>query len=121
VKKQNNVTLSTAEAEYLAAVQMAKQVLWFTSLFSELSYSIADVPTILCDNQAAISISHHPEHHSRTKHIDIACHFLRDLVSKKKLQLKYIRTGDNVADIFTKGLSRAAHEKLTTKMGVIAG
>jgi hypothetical protein len=117
-KKQNNVALSTAEAEYLAAVQAAKQVIWFISLFSELSYSIADIPTIFCDNQAAISISHHPEHHSRTKHIDIACHFLRDMVQKKKLQLEYISTGDNIADIFTKGLSRGAHERLTRKMGI---
>lgn len=118
-KKQSNVALSTAEAEYLAAVQTAKQVLWFSSLFSELSYSIADTPTIFCDNQAAISISHHPEHHSRTKHIDIACHFLRDLVSKKRLQLKYVPTKENTADIFTKGLSRSAHEELTKKLGIV--
>ena len=120
-KKQNNVALSTAEAEYLAAVQTAKQVIWFSSLFSELSYSMPDTPTIFCDNQAAISISHHPEHHSKTKHIDIACHFLRDMVQKKKIQLKYISTKENIADIFTKGLSRSGHEDLTTKMGVVAG
>ena len=108
------------EAEYVVAVQIAKQVIWFMSLYFELSYSFPDMPTIYCDNQATISISHHPEHHERTKHIDIAYHFLRDLVQKKRMTIKYVATKDNAADIFMKGLAKDGHERLMKNIGVVA-
>jgi len=75
-KKQSTVTLSTAEAEYIAATHAAKQVLWHRSLFKELDLLLPTTSTIFTDNQAAISIAHHPEYHARTKHIDISHHFL---------------------------------------------
>ena len=79
-KKQNSIALSTAEAEYIAATHTAKQILWQCSLFQELKIDLTTTSTIFSDNQAAIVIAHHPEFHARTKHIDIAYHFLRDLV-----------------------------------------
>ena len=84
-KKQQTVALSTAEAEYIATTHVAKQVLWHRSLYSELEFNIPTTSTIFTDNQAAISISHHPEFHARTKHIDINYHFLRDLISIKTI------------------------------------
>ena len=97
-KKQTAIALSTAEAEYVAATHVAKQVLWQRALFDELGLTPpnATAPIILCDNQAAIAIAHHPEFHARTKHIDIALQFLRDLVKKRKLQIKYIHTSIRV-------------------------
>ena len=79
-KKQASVTLSTAEAKYISVTHTAKQVLWHKSLFWELEIELPNTLTIFSDNQAAISIAHHPEFHTCTKHIDIAYHFLRDLV-----------------------------------------
>ena len=117
-KKQSTVALSTAEAEYVAAVHVAKQVIWFKNLFHELSYSFSEPPIILSDNQAAVAICHHPEYHARTKHIDIAHHFIRDHVNKKDFSIQYVPTEYNVADIFTKGLPRATHEKFTKEMGM---
>ena len=120
-KKQATVALSTAEAEYVAAVHVVKQVLWQQSLFTELDFDTYTTSTIFTDNQAAISISHNPEFHARTKHIDIAHHFLRDLISQGTINTVYVNTKDNLADIFTKGLSRESHEDLTERIGVLSG
>ena len=72
------------------------------------------------DNQSAISIAHHLEFHAQTKHIDIAIHFLRDHVQKGMLNLFYINTDYNIADIFTKPLQKPAHQNFTYKLGVIS-
>ena len=69
----------------------AKQVLWHRSLFQELEIDLPATSTIFSDNQAAIAITHHPEFHARTKHIDITYHFLRDLVKSGTLNLVYIK------------------------------
>lgn len=118
-KKQSTVALSTAEAEYTAATHCAKQVLWYRSLFTELGINIPTTSTIFTDNQAAVSIAHHPEFYSRTKHIDISLHFLRDLVQNGTLNTVYINTEDNLADLFTKGLPRTLHQDFTQEIGVL--
>jgi hypothetical protein len=118
-KKQSTIALSTAEAEYIAATHAAKQVLWHRSLFRELSIDQPETSIIYSDNQAAIAIAHHPEFHARTKHIDITLHFLRDHIEKKELEMTYVNTCDNLADIFTKGLPRMLHEDLTKRIGVL--
>jgi len=118
-KKQSTIALSTAEAEYVAATHCAKQVIWHQSLLNEAGMPLPSTSTIFSDNQAAISIAHHPEHHARTKHINIAHHFLRDLVQNGTLDLVYINTQDNLADIFTKGLPRTLHQDLTYEIGIL--
>jgi hypothetical protein len=75
-KKQATVAPSTPEAEYIAAAHVAKQVLWHRSLITEIGFDLITPSIIFSDNQSAISIAHHPEFHARTKHIDIATHFL---------------------------------------------
>ena len=113
------VTLSTAEAGYIAAMHCAKQVIWHRSLLNELGIPLPSTLTIFLDNQAAVSIAHHPEHHARTKHINIAHHFLRDLVQDGTLNLVYINTQDNLANIFTKSLPKMVHQDVTYEMGVL--
>ena len=113
------MALSTAEAEYIAATHITKQVLWHRSLYSELNFSLPTTSTIFTDNQAAIAISHHPKFQARAKHIDINYHFLRDLVSDGTVNTVYINTKDNLADLFTKGLSRQIHQDLTHRIGVL--
>jgi len=92
--------------------------LWHCSLFKELSFSIAATSIIFTNNQAAISISHHPEFHART--IDINLHFLRDLTSQGILDTIYVNTHNNLADLSTKGLPRQQHEDLTYCIGVLS-
>ena len=119
-KKQGVIALSTAEAEYVAAAHVVKQVLWYQALLTELGLEPSRAPTVLSDNQAAIAIAHHPEFHARTKHIDISLHFVRDHIRSGRLSIRYVRSEDNLADLFTKGLPRGQHEKLTKKMGLEA-
>jgi len=119
LKKQNTVALSTAEAEYIFATHTAKQVLWHRSLFNELEIPQPKTSTIFTDNQAAISISHNPEFHAQTKHIDITLHFLHDHIEKGNLDLIYISTHNNLVDLFMKGLPPIVHQDLTYEIGVI--
>ena len=118
-KKQSTVALSTAEAEYMAATHCAKQVIWHRSLLTEVGLPLPSTSTIFSDNQAAVSIAHHPEHHTRMKHINIAHHFLRDLVQDSVLNLVYIKTEDNLADIFTKPLPKKVHQDLMYKIRIL--
>jgi hypothetical protein len=120
-KKQTTVAPSTPEAEYIAAAHVAKQVLWYRSLLTELHFPLTTPSIIFSDNQSAISIAHHPEFHARTKHIDIAVHFLRDHVKKGTLDLCYINTEYNLADIFTKALKKPSHINFTYELGVMSG
>jgi hypothetical protein len=76
-KKQNSIALSTAEAEYIAAGHCYAQLLWMRQTLRDYGYKLSKVP-LLCDNESAIRMADNPIEHSRTKHIDIRYHFLRD-------------------------------------------
>ncbi|KAG9450514.1 hypothetical protein H6P81_010479 [Aristolochia fimbriata] len=100
-KKQNFISLSTAEAEYIAAGSCCAQLLWMKQML--FNYGVpSGVLTVYCDNTIAINISKNPVQHSRTKHIDIRHHFIRELVEGGKVTLKYFSTENKLADIFTK-------------------
>jgi hypothetical protein len=77
--------------------------------------------TIFSDNQLAISIAHHPEFYACTKHIDITVHFLHDHVKKGILDLYYINTEYNLADIFMKALKKPSHVNFNYELGVLSG
>jgi hypothetical protein len=120
-KKQSTTALSSAEAEYVASTHATKQLLWQRSLMIELHLPQPDPQVLQGDNQASISIAHNPEFHSRTKHIDIALHFLRDHVESGIMDFRYVSTKDNLADIMTKPLARPTHETLTRAIGLLSG
>ena len=102
-KKQTSVALSTTEGEYLAAGSCCSQILWMVQTLKDFGIKCDKVP-IYCDNTSTINISENPVLHSRTKHIDVRHHFLRDNVAKGKISLVYIPTEYQLADIFTKPL-----------------
>ena len=78
-----------------------------------------NAPTIVYrDNQGAISLSVNPKDHTRTKHIDIKYHYVREKVAEKQLDIRYCATGEMVADTLTKGLPKPAFEKFRAEMGV---
>lgn len=77
-----------------------------------------DVMTLFCDNISAINISKNPVQHSKTKHIEIRHHFIRDLVEEKKIKLEYIHTEKQLADIFTKALDANRFENLRSSLGL---
>jgi hypothetical protein len=102
-KKQTSVALSTAEAEYVAAGQCCAQLLWMRQTLRDFGYNLSKVP-LLCDNESAIRLADNPVEHSRTKHIDIWHHFLRDHQQKGDIDIFHISTENQLADIFTKSL-----------------
>lgn len=100
-KKQNCVSLSTDKDEYIAAGNICSQLTWMKQMLTE--YNITqDVMTLFCDNLSAANISKDPVQHSRTKHINIRYHFIRELVEDKVITLAHVSTKNQLADIFTK-------------------
>ena len=97
--------MSTTEAEYIAATEAAKEMLWLKRFVLDLGLSqLAYV--IFCDSQSAIDLSKNSMYHSRTKHIDVRYHWLRSAIEDQLLQLKKIHTDENVADMLTKAVSK---------------
>ena len=117
-KKQNSVSLSTAEAEYIAAESCCSQLLWMKKVLTDYEIS-QDTMVVYCDNSSAIDISKNPVQRSKTRHIEIRYHFIRDFVERKIVCLEYIPTERQNADIFTKFLDRSKFETLRQVIGVI--
>lgn len=117
-KKQSVVALSTCEAEYIAAAMAASQALWLEALMEELNLRNCSPMRLLMDNKSAIDLAKHPVAHGRSKHIETKFHFLRDQVSKEKLELEFCRSEDQVADILTKPLKSIKFKELRDKLGV---
>jgi hypothetical protein len=117
-KKQPTVALSTAEAEYMAALNATKEAIWLRTLLKDLGFPPTTATTIHADNQACIALARNPVAHSRAKHIDIHHHFIRKRVTNHEIDLKYCSTKHMLADIFTKQLPRDAFEKFRIALGV---
>jgi hypothetical protein len=117
-RKQRIVAQSTAEAEYIALAHCTREVLFLRQLLLELGYG-QETTTIMEDNQACISIAENPAQHSRTKHIDVRYHFIREHVRVKDIKLEYISTKENTADTLTKALAKDQFENLRGRLGVV--
>ncbi|GJX47178.1 putative ribonuclease H-like domain-containing protein [Tanacetum coccineum] len=105
-KKQTIVATSTTEAEYVAAASCCGQVLWIQNQMLDYGFNFMNTK-IYIDNESTICIVKNPVYHSKTKHIAIRHHFIRDAYEKKLIQVLKIHTNDNVADLLTKELSKA--------------
>ncbi|XP_065632598.1 secreted RxLR effector protein 161-like [Quercus suber] len=116
-KKQNSVSLSTSEVEYIATASCCAQLLWMKKFLHD--YGITqDTMCVFCDNTNAINLSKYPVQHSKSKHIEIRYHFIRDLVEEKTVYLEFITTDNQKADIFTKLLDGPKFESLRKTIGV---
>lgn len=105
-QKQSVVSLSSAEAEYMAAGEGAKEALWLRQLLMEMGRTQSTSTVMLIDNKAAIALADNDVFHNRTKHIDMRHHFIRDHVKSDALLPTWISTHEQEADIFTKALSK---------------
>jgi hypothetical protein len=117
-KRQEIVTLSTTEAEYVAQTHAAKEAIWVRSLNSEIFGPPPAPITLYLDNQGAIALAQDDQYHARTKHIDIRYHFIRQVVEQSKIKLLYVPSASNIADILTKALPSVQFKLLASKLGL---
>ncbi|KAK2420651.1 hypothetical protein QL285_031356 [Trifolium repens] len=117
-KKQLIVTLSTCEAEYVAATSCVCHAIWLRNLLKELNLPQKEPTKIFVDNKSAIALAKNPVFHDRSKHIDTRYHYIRECVSNNDVKLEYVKTHDQAADIFTKPLKRKDFVKLRYLLGV---
>ncbi|KAE8218732.1 hypothetical protein CF319_g7445 [Tilletia indica] len=117
-KKQTAVALSTTEAEYVAAGVAGREAIALTALLRDVGKEVDGIE-IFCDNRAAISVSKNLVLHNRTKHIDIAHHWLKDSVNEKQLRFTYILSEKNPADLLTKALPLVKVEVHRRKLGAL--
>uniref|UniRef100_A0A2N9J182 Integrase catalytic domain-containing protein n=1 Tax=Fagus sylvatica TaxID=28930 RepID=A0A2N9J182_FAGSY len=115
-KKQLTVSRSSTEAEYRALASASAEVCWLHTLVKDLGLYLYDPPVLWCDNVSALAIASNPVFHARTKHIEVDFHFIRERVLRKDLQVKFVSTVDQLADIFTKGLSSHRFQELQSKL-----
>ena len=98
-------SLSSAEAEYVVATSAACEAVWLRRIFRDLQVNTKESTIIFYDNMSAIAMTKNPVSHSRTKHIEIRHHFIKELVEKGEIRLQFCKTGEQLADIFTKVIS----------------
>ncbi|GJU33010.1 hypothetical protein Tco_1176599 [Tanacetum coccineum] len=110
--------MSSAEAEYVAAAGCCANILWMKSKLTYYDIIYEKVP-IICDNTSTIAISNNLVLHSRTKHIDIRYHFIRDHILKWDIELHFIPTQYQLADIFTKPLDEPTFKRLIVELGML--
>nr|GEY03540.1 copia protein [Tanacetum cinerariifolium] len=102
-KKKDCSSMSSAEAEYVSLSACCAQVLWMRTQLRDYGFHFDKIP-MYCDSKAAIAISFNPVQHSRTKHIDVRYHFIKEKVEKGIVELFFVGTKYQLADLFTKAL-----------------
>ncbi|KAG5868384.1 hypothetical protein JTB14_018174 [Gonioctena quinquepunctata] len=112
-KKQQSVAVSTTEAEYMALSSTCRQAMWMSQLLEDLGQNIK--PLLLCDNQSTIHLSVNPVMHQRSKHIDIHYHYTRERFLNADVNITYVASKENFADLFTKPLGREQFHYLLSK------
>jgi transposase InsO family protein len=117
-KRQSIVALSTTEAEYMAACEAGKEIVWMRKMLQELGFPMPTSSVLYMDNQSAIQVAKHPEHHGRMKQLDLSWFWLRDVVDQGTISPTYVPTGDMTADLLTKALPRLKVEYFCQQMGL---
>jgi hypothetical protein len=118
-RKQSSISLSTVEAEYIAACSANCEAIWLRKLLIGLFDLEMEATTILCDNQSCIKMTENPVFHDRSKHIEIRYHYICDMVQRGALKLLYVSTDEQVVDVLTKPLSRVKFEHFRDKLGIV--
>ncbi|CAL1672136.1 unnamed protein product [Lasius platythorax] len=98
--------MSTTEAEYIAASDATKELIWLRHLLESMGVVTDGLTTMKVDNQGAIKLIKNPEYHKRTKHIEIRYHFIREKYEDGQIEIVYVPSSDQLADILTKALSK---------------
>ena len=116
-KKQGHVSSSTADAEYTALFRGGEQAFWLRQFYDQIELPLSHPITIYCDNQAAIAMAKNQGTHSKTKATRIELHAVRDRITRREIEVEYVESKKNIADIFTKGLPRETFELHRDSLG----
>ncbi|GJY03085.1 retrovirus-related pol polyprotein from transposon TNT 1-94 [Tanacetum coccineum] len=116
-KRQKSTAISSTEAEYIAFSGCCAQVLWMRSHLTDYGLGFNKIP-MYCDNKSAIALCCNNVQHSRSKHIDIRFHFIKEQVENRVVELYFVNTEYQLADIFTKALGREIIKFLINKLGM---
>ncbi|GJW37023.1 retrovirus-related pol polyprotein from transposon TNT 1-94 [Tanacetum coccineum] len=116
-KKQDCTAMSSAEAEYVALSASCAQVMWMRTQLQDYGFNYNKIP-LYCDSQSAIAISCNPVQHSRTKHIHTRYHFIKEQVENGIIELYFVRTEYQLADMFTKALPEERFQYLVRQIGM---
>ena len=117
-KRQEIVSLSTTESEYVTVTHASKEVIWLRSLISQLFDVTLEPTTLFSDNQSAITLMKDHQYHPRTKHIDIRFYFIHWIIEKGSIHLIYCPTEDMLADTLTKALPSPKVKHFATELGL---
>jgi hypothetical protein len=115
-KKQDCVSKSSTEAEYRAMSATCSEIVWLRGLLSELGFPPTAPTPLHGDNTSAIQIAANPVYHERTKHIEVDCHYIREAFTRGVITLPHLNTALQIADAFTKALTRQRHQFLSSKL-----
>ena len=118
-RKQTSVAFSTTEAEYIAACAASGEAVWLRKMLSRLFDLQLEATCIYCDNQSCVKLYENPVFHDKSKHIEIKYQYIRDMVEKGVVELHYIATDEQIADVLTKPLSKVKLEYFRDKLGVV--
>ena len=117
-KKQPTVALSSTEAEYRGAAVAACEVAWLNKLLHDFGLQAHRKVVLYCDNLSSIQLARNPVFHARTKHIEVHYHFIREKVLSGEIDLEYVNTEEQVADIFTKALGAEKLRRFQATLGL---
>ena len=111
--------LSSTEAEYTAISHATRQAIWLRNLLEGLGYPQEEPTVLYSDNQSAITLTRDAQFHARSKHFDVQNHFVREKVENGIVDIIYVPTDDNIADVFTKALPKPKHQKFRENLGML--
>lgn len=118
-RKQRTIARSSTEVEYKTLPDVAAKVAWIQSSLHELGLSLNSILVLWCDNLGSTYLCANPVFDARTKHVEIDYHFVRERVTAGELNVNFLSTKDQVADIFTKPLPRPRFAELRVKLGIV--
>ena len=118
-KKQSVISRSSAKSEYRVMTQSVCDIMWLHQLLMEVDIETPTPAKLWCNNQVVLRIASNPMFHERIKHIEIDCHFVREKIQLCLISTRYVKSGEQLGDNFTKTLSGEQVSYLYNKLGVI--